>query len=393
MPEENRIFTRNFILVTLVAFGAFSSFQLIMTVIPLYTLSLGGSKWDVGLTAGIIALSATGARLFSGPLIDRIGRKPVLYVGAGILLLSTLIYYVSFNIPLLFLARLIHGLGFGAMHVTATILIADITPKNRQGEGQGYFTAFTIITLAIGPPLGYILYQSAGYTWVIIAVTMVVIATGVLAFFVPETGKKVENPRSFISLQSLVEKAAVLPAIILGLTTWGHGAIVAFLPLFTSERHILNPGLYFTMMSITAVVSRGFVGRLSDRFGRGLVLVPGLLSAISGILTLHFATNTPMLMTAGLLFGLGFSTVSPIVFAMTAERVRPERRGTAMGMVSASNDLGITAGSLLGGIIIAQTGFDYIFLVAAALLAAAIFIFISAARKKHDGSPQETGAE
>src|SRR3990167_4002989 len=110
MPENNRIFSRNFILVTLVAFASFSTFQFSMTAIPFYTLSLGGTKGDVGLAAGIMALSSTPARLFAGQLTDRIGRKPVLYVSIGILILSTLLYQVANNIPVLFLVRLIHGI-------------------------------------------------------------------------------------------------------------------------------------------------------------------------------------------------------------------------------------------------------------------------------------------
>lgn len=382
MPENNRIFSRDFILVTLVAFGSFSTFQFSMTAIPFYTLSIGGNTWDIGLVAGIMAMSSTPARLFAGQLVDRIGRKPVLYVSAGVLILSTLLYQVAHNIPALFLVRLIHGIGFGAVHTTATILISDITPKQRWGEGQGYFTGLTILSLAISPPLGFVLYEKAGFTWVFFATTLIAISTLVLALFIPETVKKAAKLPSLTSARSIIERGSLLPASILALTTWGHGAIVAFLPLFTAERHILNPGLYFTMMAVVGIVSRGILGKLSDRYGRGLVLVPGLLFAAAGLVTLHFTTNTPMLMLAGLLFGLGFSTVSPIILALTAERVQPERRGTAMGMVSASNDLGITVGSFIAGPIITQTDFNLVFLIAAFLLVVAIAVFFTATR--HD---------
>lgn len=382
MPENNRIFSHNFILVTLVAFGAFLTFQFIMTSIPFYTLSVGGNNWDIGLVAGLLALSSTPARLLAGPWVDRIGRKPILYIGAGLIILSTLLYQVAHNIPVLFIVRLIHGIGFGALHVTTTILITDITPKERWGEAQGYFTALTIISMAVSPPLGFILYERAGFGWVFMVTTIIAAMMAFLILFIPETGKKTANLPSITSIHSIFDRRAILPATILALTTWGHGMVVAFLPVFTRERHILNPGLYFTMLSIVAVVSRGFVGRLSDRYGRGTVLVPGLLSAAAGLLTLHFAANTPMLMMSGLLFGLGFSTVSPIVMVLAAERVDLERRGTAMGMVSASNDLGILAGSFIGGFIIAKTGFSLIFIIAAALIVVGILIFLAAMRHK-----------
>lgn len=382
MPEKNRIFSRNFILLTLVAGGSFATFQFSMTVIPLYTLSIGGKTWDIGLIAGIIALSSTGARLLAGILVDRIGRKPVLYIGAGALIVSTLLYHVAQIIPTLLLVRLIHGIGFGAVHLTSTVLITDITPKERWGEGQGYFTGLTILSLAVAPPLGFILYENAGFSWVFIVTTLIALSALVLALFIPETAKGIARHPSETARRPLVERGAFLPSSIVALTTWGHGAIVAFLPLFTTERHILNPGLYFTSMSVMGIVCRGIIGKMSDRYGRGVVLVPGLLTSMSGLVVLHFATNTPLVMVAGMLFGLGFSSVQPVILAITAERVPAERRGTAMGMVSASNDLGITAGSFLAGPIITQTGFSLVFFIAASLVGVAIAVFLMAMR--HD---------
>lgn len=380
MPEKNRIFTRNFILVTLAAVGSFASFQFSMTVIPLYVLSMGGNKWDIGIVAGMFALASTTTRPFAGRWVDKMGRKPVMYAGAGILLFSTFLYYIALNIPFLIAVRLIHGIGFGAVHTATTVLITDITPKHRWGEAQGYFTALTVLSLAVSPPLGFILYEGAGFTWVFIAVTMLAAAILLLCFPVPETGKKMANFPPTTSKHPFLAKEALLPSAILVLTTWGHGVLVAFLPVFTTERHILNPGLYFTMMAGMAVISRGFVGRLSDIYGRGLVIVPGLLVAMSGLVTLHFTANTPMLMAAGLLYGLGFSTVSPVIYALIAEEVRPEKRGTALGMAAASNDMGIMFGSLMGGFVVFQTGFNFIFLLAAFLLLVAIFLFFIATK-------------
>ncbi len=382
MPENNRIFSRNFILVTLVAAGSFASFQFGMTVIPLYALSMGGSQWDVGLTAGMIALSSTPARLFAGRFSDRMGRRPILFIGAGFLVLTGLLYFATPNIPSLLIVRLIHGIGFGAVHTIATILIADIVPKNRWGEGQGYFTAFSLLSLAVSPALGFVLYSKLGYVSVFAVTLAITLVTLLLCFFVPETGKKEAKTPSAASGRSFLEKGALLPATILALTTWGHGVTVAFIPVFSIERHILNPGLYFTMLAVIGVVSRGFVGRLSDRYGRGFVLVPGLLAAMSGLVALHFTTNTPMLMLSGMLFGLGFSTVSPVVLALTGERVKPERRGMAMGMVSASNDLGIMAGSFMGGLIVAESGFSFIFLLAGSLLLVAVAVFLVTVRRE-----------
>ena len=102
-----------------------------------------------------------------------------------------------------------------------------------------------------------------------------------------------------------MSRAALFPGFIAVCMTVTFGAVVSFLPLFVKDANLGNPGIYFSVYSIVVVVSRPFAGRLSDRFGRAAVIVPGLVCLAVSMSTLAFAASLPVLLMAAALQGLG----------------------------------------------------------------------------------------
>ncbi len=85
MPGKNKLqekmWTRNFILIVLINMLVFLSFQMITPCLPLYVQKIGATEKMIGLIAGIFTITAVSVRPFIGRFLDTraAGHIPVWY--------------------------------------------------------------------------------------------------------------------------------------------------------------------------------------------------------------------------------------------------------------------------------------------------------------------------
>jgi len=137
----------------------------------------------------------------------------------------------------------------------------------------------------------------------------------------------------------------------------GFGTINAFIAIFAQARGIANPGIYFMVQAIALLISRTFVGRLADRYGRAAVIVPGIILMAIAMSLLPLANGLPFFMISASLCGLGFGAAQPATMALLIDRVRPDQRGLATSTYYMGFDAGISIGSILLGIVSQYWGF------------------------------------
>ena len=65
MNQQNRIWNGNFILITVGNGLLFVNFHMLVPTIAMYAASIGSSGGEIGIIAGIFALSAIVVRLFT----------------------------------------------------------------------------------------------------------------------------------------------------------------------------------------------------------------------------------------------------------------------------------------------------------------------------------------
>lgn len=76
--QNEKLFTRNFVLTSLSTVAIFTSFYFLLVTLPIYILKLGGSESKISLIIGVFTISAALLRPFIGRELDRRGRKKVL---------------------------------------------------------------------------------------------------------------------------------------------------------------------------------------------------------------------------------------------------------------------------------------------------------------------------
>lgn len=367
---EDRLWTRDFLLVTLANFAAFSALHILLPTLPLYVVELGGGESVVGIISGSLGLTAMTVRLWSGRLLDERGRKVVLAGSCAIFAAAGLLYPLASSVALLLGVRLLQGIGWGGSVPAAGTFAADIIPATRRGEGMGYFGLSNNLAMAVAPAAGLAIVLSAGFTPLFFTSVGAAVVAMILALFLHED----HVPDARKERGSLFEPSAAAPSLIIGLITFSFGGLLTFVSIYAVDRNLGNPAFFFVVYATALMLTRPLAGKLSDRRGRGVVLLPGIALTGAAFVTLGFAYMPWMLFAVAVLYGIGFGTVQPALQAMVVDRVLPNRRGAANAVFFTAFDLGIGLGAVLLGLLAGAAGISAMYFACAGLTAATLTV-------------------
>ena len=102
-------------------------------------------EFELGWAVTSMAVAATVSIFLSGPLADRFGRRTVLRLATCVFGVSALLAAVSENFATLIVARLLGGLGVGAVFITAPMYIAEISPSAWRGRMVSFNQLFIVL--------------------------------------------------------------------------------------------------------------------------------------------------------------------------------------------------------------------------------------------------------
>ncbi|MBK6424032.1 MAG: MFS transporter [Gemmatimonadetes bacterium] len=127
--------------------------------------------------------------------------------------------------------------------------------------------------------------------------------------------------------------------------------VLPILPFFASDLGATPEriGWLIAAFSIAQLIAAPFWGRLSDRYGRRPALVIGLLASAIAYVVFAYSTSIWMLFLSRLVQGAGGGTTG-VAQAYVADTVKPKDRAKALGWLSASTNVGVTLGPVIGGL-------------------------------------------
>jgi MFS family permease len=357
------------VLLTVILFVSYICVAIPLSVVPVFvTGSLGFNNLFAGLAVGIAFLSTILTRPHAGGLSDRRGpklaaRRGLVFYAAGALL--SLLAGLRLGSPItayivLIVGRLLLGLGESLVAVGIVAWGIGLVGPARSGRVLSLVGAALYGALAIGGPIGLVLFHLAGFVGAM-AVSLLLPVIGLLAIWpIPGTAPHPYSVRpSFWSVMSRI---------------WWHGSIVclqgigfaaigAFFVLYFLHRNWPYAGLGFTAFGGGFVLVRLLFGHLPDRFG-GLPVAIGSLAVETAGQFLIWAAYDPVLALIGaFLTGLGCSMVFPAMGREVVRLVEPNLRGTALGGYSAFQDLAYGLTGPIAGLVADRAGYGSVFLI------------------------------
>ncbi len=291
-----------------------------------------------------------------------------MFIGLIIFAVSTAGYAFMHFLGSLLVLRIVYGIGFAIAGTAFGTLASEIIPKNRMGEGMGYFGLSTSLSMSIAPVIGLWLLNAYGFNTLIGVTSVLAVVVFPLAAFIrfPAKAPAVTNPSSAGKGKSGIwEKGAVFPCGLNLLLSVTYGGLITFIALFGKEVSLGNVGWFFLFNAMMVLIIRPFSGKLFDRKGHAAVLPPGALFTALGLILLSYASNMTLLVISALCYGIGYGMLQPSLQAWTIQRSAPERRAVATGMFYNSIDLGIAIGSVCLGFVATGTGYAGMYRVSA----------------------------
>ena len=116
--------------------------------------SLHTSQMVVQLTIALYTLGAALSVLFSGPLSDKVGRKPVIMLGLVVMLFGGLICLFAFDGPMLLVGRIIQGIGAGFCMSANRAVVTDIFSAKKLAIIGAYFGTIASVSPIFAPIIG-----------------------------------------------------------------------------------------------------------------------------------------------------------------------------------------------------------------------------------------------
>ena len=363
------------------------SMFLLFAVLPLFVVNeLHGARSQVGLIMGAFAISAVLARPLSGRIVDLWSRKTALRIGSLIYWISPALYTLAASVPMMFALRFFHGIGIAIYTTAGSVFVADNAPPARRGEAMGYYGMAMNLAMSIGPALGIALIDHIGFHGLFWLASLLGLGSFVLVQFLHEpislhvhAGQTLERP-------ALFSRVALFPGFVAMCMTMTFGTVVSFLPLFVQQHNLGNAGLFFVVYSVVVVLLRPLSGRLSDRFGRATIIIPGMFFLVLSMVVLAYSVSMFGLLSAAVLQGIGFGAVHPSIMALVVDRSTAHDRGPALATVMMAFDIGVGVSAIGFGQVLERTDFTTMYLCAAGIaLAGALTVIVVTffQREKH----------
>ncbi|HJP70444.1 MAG TPA: MFS transporter [Candidatus Limnocylindria bacterium] len=336
-------------------------------------------------TLGVVTLVgialAAAVQPFAGRWSDRVGRVPVIGIGAIVATAGLLALVAT---PAVATGAIVALVGASIAQAGYQPMLPDRLPRRWRGRAGGLKSAFDVG----GAMLGFVLLGALVGAGEPVLAGVALAAVLVIGFAVSGflTGRGSPAPSADKPAgETRVALLRVVAARFLFLL--GIYAVGRFLLLFVADRFELSPdtaaadaGMALALLALVTVAASLPAGWLADRIGRRALMVGGGLVGGAGIGLLPAADSMVALMAAGSLMAIGSATFGSASWAMLADLSPAPRAGGALGIANLGT-AGAAAAAGGFGAVIDLAGFAPAFALAAACSVAGAIVALTLAER------------
>ena len=320
-------------------------YSAIVPLLPTYTDDLDLSKSEAGALAGAYAAGTLVGSIPAGLLAARLGPKPVLLWGLGLLTASCVVFGIADDYGLLLAARLAQGLSGAASWAAGLAWLIVVAPASRRGEMIG--TALGVaIAGSLGGPIVGALAEAISTEVVFSAIALVAagLAVAVVATPRPEAAPPAAGLGAAVRDRGVLTGAwlTTLPALFFGTFT-------VLTSLRLDELGVSAAGVAAVFLGAAAVeaIASPVVGRLSDRRGRTLPIRIGLVGILVASVLIPIAEVDALLLAGAVVAGAAIAGMmwAP---AMALLSDAAEGAGVSQGLAFGLVNLAWAGGQVVG---------------------------------------------
>lgn len=332
------------------SFFCMGSSMMVTPMIAGFAETIGAAAAVMGFIVGIMNLVSLGCRPFVGNLADRLSKYRLASMGMALIIAANMGYITAPNVVVLFLARIVNGIGFACCTVCMSTWLADMLPRNKIGSGMGLFGLMNALAMAVSPAIGLEVYHLAGYR----AAFIVSCAFGVMTLLLIQgIGNKDIPARRKLAKGSglhVVDWHVVPIAAIMMLFAMPYFATMAFIVTYVEGLRVpVTVSLFFPLYAGSLFVLRLGLKNFFDRFRFVIFLFGSSISVVISLLALTELSNNWLLFLAAIGMAGGYGIIYSVCQTEAIKRAAAGGRGLANSTFYIGFDLGMAFGPILGG--------------------------------------------
>jgi len=174
----------------------------------------------------------------------------------------------------------------------------------------------------------------------------------------------------------------------------GGALIFPFFGLYITSKYgvgMTEVGVLFSILAVSGLVGSLIGGALTDKFGRKVMILFGLVVSAISTLMLAFAPSLEFIYLAGLVVGLFGNMAGPAHQAMVADVLPEDKRIDGFGVLRVIANLAVAIGPAIGGFLAARS-YTMLFIIDVILSSiTAVIIFAFVPETKPEATPREDG--
>ena len=323
-------------------------------------LAMGLSDFQLGTIASLLRFSQGAISIPAGFLVDILKQQWGLILTSTMVLLAGACIFVGFapGFSVLVVASVIFYMPGALWHLPAVAALSQRFPDRRgfaiSIHGAGANVGNAAGPLVAGALLGVLLWRHLLFIYAVPALMVAALVWWSLRDVGRTDGEVEIEVKGKFSAQ-LREMAALTRSTVLMklmgvllLRQMGFNALLVWTPVYLRrpveegglEMEPFLVGIYFALLTALGIVSAPLMGIISDRFGRKVVLVPGMLiAAILSIAVVGVGQQLILLAVVLTIMGLFTYALAQVFQATIMDMVGRGVEATALGLVQGINNL------------------------------------------------------
>jgi predicted MFS family arabinose efflux permease len=339
-------------------------FMIMMPLGPQFMRLFGLVPQQFGFLVSAYTFAAAASGFVAAFRIDRYGRKRALLTMYAGFVVATALCGLAPTYPLLLAARALAGLFGGVVGALVITIVADVVPYARRARGTALVASAFSLAAVLGVPLGLWFANRLSWRAPFLALAVVSIAVGALAWrLLPPLDAHVERSvrrsplaqlRAVFGAANHLRAFAFMIALMLSVFT-----VVPFIaPYNVSNVGVAEsdlPIIYFAG-GLTTLFTAQVIGALADRYGKRRVFIALAFASLVPLFTLTHLPRVPFAVAVGvavMFFVLVPGRFGPAMALLTGS-VEPRLRGSFMSFNASVQQLGSATAALVGGLIVGR---------------------------------------
>lgn len=345
----------NIVMLGLVSMFVDLSTEMVYPLVPLFlTATLGASPAIVGIIEGIAESIASFLKVFSGYIGDVYhNKKRLIFAGYSASVLYKIFLLLAASWPGVLVARAIDRTGKGIRTAPRDALVAQSSDGKKLGGSFGLHKMLDMAGSSLGALFAYFFIATNFGFHQAFLFSIIPAVIGILIIFSIKEDKESVTTYEKPTLKGLKldDKLKTYLTIIFVFCLGNSSNTFLLLKAqergFTASQVILLYLIFNITTSVLAIPS----GKMSDKFGRSKILVPGYL--IYGLVYIGFAfmSSKPAILILFIAYGAYTAFISGAERAFIVENSPSGLKGTILGLYGMLQGIGLLLSSIIAGLL------------------------------------------